>query len=114
MTTVLSKPSAAGVARAPRPGRAGGAPRRHSSVVTRQKRAGWWMLAPALVQSVVFITIPTIAAVALAFTDYSFSGTPNFIGAANFVELFGDVRFRAALGNTVLYVIVVVPVSMAI
>jgi multiple sugar transport system permease protein len=114
MTTTLAKPSAAGVATAPRPGRGGSTPRRRSSVVSRQKRAGWWMIAPALVQSVVFITVPTIAAVLLAFTDYSFGGAPNFVGGANFVELFGDIRFRAALVNTVLYVLVVVPVSMAI
>jgi multiple sugar transport system permease protein len=114
MTTTLAKPSPTGVAPVPRNGSAGSSPRRRNSVISRQKRAGWWMIAPALVQSVVFITVPAIAAVLLAFTDYSFSGAPNFIGGANFIELFGDVRFRAALLNTVLYVLVVVPVSMVI
>jgi multiple sugar transport system permease protein len=83
-------------------------------VLSRQRRAGWWMIAPALLHSLVFITVPTLAAIALAFTDYSFGGTPHFIGGGNFAELFGDVRFQAALKNTILYVIVVVPISMAI
>jgi len=113
MTALLSKPAGKGAARPSRPG--GPAPAgRRGSVLSRQKRAGWFMLAPALLHSLVFITVPTIAAVVLAFTDYSFGGTPNFVGTANFVELFADERFHAAFGNTVLYVVIVVPVSMVL
>jgi multiple sugar transport system permease protein len=113
MTALLSKPAGRGAERPARPGRPARAGRR-GSVLSRQKRAGWFMLAPALLHSLVFISVPTVAAVLLAFTDYSFGGTPNFIGTANFAELFGDLRFHAALGNTILYVVIVVPVSMLI
>jgi multiple sugar transport system permease protein len=113
MTALLSKPAGRGAERPSRPGRPGQTARR-GSVLSRQKRAGWFMLAPALLHSLVFISVPTVAAVLLAFTDYSFGGTPNFIGTANFAELFGDLRFHAALGNTILYVVIVVPVSMLI
>lgn len=72
------------------------------------------MLAPALLHSLVFITVPIVVVVGLAFTDYAFFGTPNFIGGRNFIKLLGDVRFQAAIKNTVLYVVVVVPLVMAI
>lgn len=79
-----------------------------------QVRAGWLLLAPALLHSAVFIVIPTIAAIVLSFTDYSFGDTWSWIGLANYGQLFGDEDFLASLWHTIVYSIVVVPVSMAL
>lgn len=94
--------------------RAPTARRSRGALLRRQKRAGWWLLTPALIHSAVFIAIPAMAAVGLAFTDYNFAGTANLIGFANFAQLFGDPHFQTALLNTVLYVVIVVPVAMAL
>jgi multiple sugar transport system permease protein len=88
--------------------------RRGSSILRTQKRAGWWFLAPALIHSAIFAVIPTVAVIVLSFTDYSFSGSSNWLGTKNFTELLADGRFRAAFVNTVLYAVIVVPVAMAI
>jgi multiple sugar transport system permease protein len=84
------------------------------SILRHQKRAGWWFIAPALVHSVIFTIIPVIAVVVLAFTDYSFGGRTNFVGFENFTDLLGDNGFRSAFVNTIVYALVVVPLSMVI
>ena len=88
--------------------------RGRSKLTRRQTRAGWFMLAPALLHSSLFLAIPALAAVVIGFTDYNFGAGANFIGVQNYVELFADPRFQAALWNTIEYTLVVVPVSMAV
>ena len=75
----------------------------------------WWLTMPAIVTYLVMILIPTLAVLALAFTDYDF-GAPSFnwIGLDNFAEMLGDRKFRAAISNTALYCLFVVPLSIGI
>ncbi|KJK11441.1 hypothetical protein UB45_13385 [Terrabacter sp. 28] len=79
-----------------------------------QKRAGWVMLAPALIHAAVFLLLPMVMLVALSFTDYQFLGAYHWVGVDNFLQLMSDDRWRTALLNTVLYTLVTVPVAMAI
>jgi multiple sugar transport system permease protein len=83
-------------------------------LIRSQVRAGWILLAPALLHSGIFLVIPVIAAVTLSFTDYSFGDSWSWVGLGNYIDLFKDQDFRAALVNTILYAVVVIPVSMAI
>lgn len=77
--------------------------------------AAWWLAAPAIICYLVLILAPTLAVLALAFTDYDF-GAPGFrwIGLDNFAEMLGDRKFKAAIGNTALYCVFVVPLSIGI
>src|SRR4051794_3117133 len=79
-----------------------------------QRRAGWLMLLPALLHSTIFLAVPTIMALVLGFTNYEFDGAPVFIGVDNYIELFKDSTFQAALKNTIIYTIAVVPIAMII
>jgi multiple sugar transport system permease protein len=83
-------------------------------LIRSQVRAGWVLLAPALLHSGIFIVIPVIAAITLSFTDYSFGDSWSWVGFQNYTDLFRDQDFLAALKNTILYAVVVIPLSMAI
>ncbi|NEA35429.1 sugar ABC transporter permease [Streptomyces sp. SID13031] len=83
-------------------------------LIRSQVRAGWLLLAPALLHSGIFLVIPIIFAVALSFTDYSFGDSWAWVGFENYTVLFSDANFRAAFVNTVMYAVVVIPVSMAV
>lgn len=83
-------------------------------LIAGQVRAGWLLLSPALLHSLVFILIPVGAAVVLSFTDYSFGDSWSWVGFENYGELFKDQDFRAALWNTIVYAVVVIPLSMVI
>ncbi|MFC4948589.1 carbohydrate ABC transporter permease [Pseudonocardia sp. GCM10023141] len=96
---------------APQP--AAGAPRGRK-LVRNQSRAGWLLLTPALLHSAIFILIPVAFAIALSFTDYSFGDSWAWVGFDNYAELFRDQNFQAAFVNTIVYAVVVVPVSVVL
>lgn len=77
--------------------------------------AGLLLTAPATIAYALMLLLPTLAAVALAFTDYEL-GMPGFawIGLGNFVELLSDRGFAVSLRNTVIYVGIVTPLSIAL
>jgi multiple sugar transport system permease protein len=90
------------------------APRRRAGVERAKARAGWILLAPALLHSVIFMTIPTIIVVVLSLTDARIAGRGDFVGLENYVELIQDDKFQNSFLSTLAYSIVVVPVGMAI
>jgi len=73
------------------------------------------LTAPAIVLMVVFLIGPLLAVVALSFTNYQL-GAPSlsFVGIANYIEMTEDETVRISLANTLIYVGVVVPVSVAL
>jgi multiple sugar transport system permease protein len=73
------------------------------------------LTAPALVLMAVFLIGPLLAVIALSFTNYQL-GAPSlsFVGIANYIEMTEDETVRISLANTLIYVGVVVPVSVAL
>lgn len=70
---------------------------------------------PALALMIVFLIGPLLCVIALSLTDYQLGArTLRFIGAGNYVEMLGDRTFRRSLENTLIYVAVVVPGSVAL
>jgi multiple sugar transport system permease protein len=71
------------------------------------------MLAPYLIGLTLLVILPALAGFALAFTDYSALRPPTFTGLANFRELVDDQVFRIALGNSLFYIGLAVPLRLA-
>ena len=85
----------------------------------RRSRAAWWFVGPALVVIGVFFFLPVLAALALSITDfdiYALADLRNLrlVGLRNYIELLQTPLFWRALGNTLYFVVVGVPLSMAI
>ena len=80
-----------------------------------EHRWGWIFAAPAVILGSVFILLPFLMAVVMSFTNLRLisarSVPTRFIGLANYVVLFQDADFWQALGNTGLFVLIVVPVQ---
>ena len=79
--------------------------------------AAWAFVAPALMVIAVFFFLPVLAGFALSFTDFDIYaladiGNLRFVGLANYVELLQTPLFWKALGNTLYFVIVGVPLSI--
>jgi len=79
--------------------------------------AGWWFVAPALGVIAVFFVLPVLAALMVSFTDfdiYALADLRNlrFVGLRNYVQLLETPLFWHALGNTLYFVIVGVPLSI--
>ncbi|MEV5607702.1 sugar ABC transporter permease [Streptomyces sp. NPDC052225] len=80
----------------------------------RRRRAGMLMVAPALLHAALWIGLPVVAAVYLAFTSYDVLSAPRFVGLDNFRDMLGDEVFRKSIVNTVVYTFFTVPFGMAL
>ncbi|MCX7374191.1 MAG: sugar ABC transporter permease [Alphaproteobacteria bacterium] len=76
--------------------------------------AAWLLTLPAGLAFLLLLLAPTLAAIALAFSDYELGNwPPHWIGFDNFREMWTDRGFRISLVNTLVYVAIVAPVSVA-
>ncbi|GAA2427018.1 sugar ABC transporter permease [Streptomyces pulveraceus] len=78
----------------------------------RRQRAGMMMVAPALLHASLWIGLPVVASVVLAFTKYDVLTAPRFVGLDNFRDMMGDAVFRKSIVNTVVYTFFTVPFGM--
>ena len=89
------------------------------AVESRQNRAGWAFVAPALALIGVFFFVPVLAGLVLSFTDFDIYAigrpeTARFTSLANYRQVLGDPLFWKALGNTFLFVLVGGPLSVLV
>jgi multiple sugar transport system permease protein len=80
--------------------------------------AGAWFAAPALAIVFLFFLLPIAAALLLSLTDFDIYALAHwrnlrFVGLGNYLQIFGAERFWTALVNTLYYVAVGGPVSVA-
>jgi multiple sugar transport system permease protein len=83
------------------------------------KAAAWWFVAPALLVIAVFFFLPVLAALALSLTDFDLYaladlGNLRLVGLRNYTQLLATPLFWQALGNTLYFVVVGVPVSIVV
>ena len=81
--------------------------------------AAWGFVAPAVVVITVFFLLPVAGALVLSFTDfdlYALADMRNlrFVGLANYLHLLATPLFWQALGNTLYFVLVGVPLSIGV
>ncbi len=86
-------------------------------VESRQNRAGWAFVAPALALIGLFFFVPVLAGLFLSFTDFDIYAigrpdTARFMGLENYRQVLSNPLFWQALGNTFLFVIVGGPLSV--
>lgn len=78
----------------------------------KKKQRNVWPLLFTITNTLLFIIfflIPAILGFYYSLTDYKGFATPEFIGLANYVELFQDESFYKALFRTFRYMIILVP-----
>ena len=83
----------------------------------KRSLAGWIFTAPALLAIGVFFFVPAAAALVLSLTDFDIYaladiGNLRFVGFRNYAELLQSPLFWLALGNTLYFVLVGVPLSL--
>lgn len=76
--------------------------------------AAWVFLSPWLIGAALLTIGPMVASLVLSFTDYDLFTAPEFVGTANYERMFfEDPRFWKAVGVTLNYVLVAVPLKLA-
>ena len=85
----------------------------------KEDLTGWAFAAPFMIVFVVFLAFPILASFALSFTSFGLRDLGNpigttFVGLKNYLDLFSDSKFWTALFNTFYFVVVGVPLTLAI
>jgi multiple sugar transport system permease protein len=81
--------------------------------------AAWGFVAPAVLVIGVFFLLPVVAGLALSLTDFDIYaladlGNLRFVGLENYVRMLQTPLFWQALGNTLYFVVIGVPLSIAV
>ncbi len=85
----------------------------------RQDLIGWSFAAPFVVLFGVFLALPILAALAMSFTSFGLRDLENpigttVVGVQNYADLLADAKFWKSLGNTAYFVVVGVPLTLAL
>lgn len=76
---------------------------------------GWGILAPILIYYSVFFLFPVVSSFLLSFTRWSgLSGSPEWIGLANYQRFFNDVMYRQVLVNTIVFAVAILVLQTAL
>ena len=104
--TALTARGRGSAALSPRPRAARRAARLRESLV------GWGFLAPNLALRAIFLFLPILWALQLSFQDSQGFGSPEWVGLKNYARLIGDPVFWQSFGNTIVFTILTVPITM--
>lgn len=70
------------------------------------------LLAPFVFGALLLVGVPALLSFGLAFTEYDGLAPPVWVGVANFGQLAADERFWIALRNSLLFVLLTVPLRV--
>ncbi len=82
------------------------------SKTTKQNLIAYSFIAPNFIGFAIFTLIPLIFAVILTFLNWDGANPITFAGFDNIIRLFGDDQFKRAFVNTIVYTILVVPLTL--
>lgn len=81
----------------------------------QQQSAGYIFLLPSFIGFAIFVLVPIVGSFVLSFFDWNLLSSPTFIGLDNYRQLvFHDRVFHKVLGNTLFYVVTIVPLQLGI
>jgi multiple sugar transport system permease protein len=106
---VATRPSGIGV---PLPATVSKPPRKRYR--KSEVRAGFWFLFPSAIHFLTFEFGMVILSAYMSLTQWDLFTPPDFIGIKNYVELLDDRLFWISLRNTVYWVVLVFPASIAL
>lgn len=81
------------------------------ALVRQETTAAYLFLLPFLIFFVGFVVYPMFMCVFTSFFDATMNREDVFVGLANYIELFKDPIFLGALRNTIIIVVVSVPIT---
>ena len=89
------------------------------NLTNNERFAGWVFILPALVGTLIFIIIPVICSFGLSFAKWDLLNPIQFVGLANYREIFSEALFYKILLNTIVFAIatsvlgVIIPLVLA-
>jgi multiple sugar transport system permease protein len=99
-------------------GRAVATPRRAARTKSRRagspNRIGWLFVAPFLIVFLLVLVAPVVYSIYLSLFQQQLIGGNHFVWFANYITAFTDSKFWSGLGRVALFLIVQVPIMLAL
>ena len=77
-----------------------------------RNKVAYFMVAPYMILFAMFTVMPVILSIVVSFTDFNLLEWPNFVFLDNYISLFfDDDIFLIACKNTLIFAVIVGPVS---
>lgn len=78
----------------------------------KEAMTAYLYLLPNFLGFLIFTAAPVVMGLLISFTDYSGFGFPAVVGIDNYIKMFRDSQFLAALGNNLFYSLTCVPLTV--
>jgi multiple sugar transport system permease protein len=75
-------------------------------------REFWTFVTPSIILMSLLMVLPFLGTVYLSFQNFSYGTAPKFVGLLNYTRVLEDSRFWSAVGFTLLYMIVTIPLQI--
>jgi multiple sugar transport system permease protein len=86
----------------------------HARFSRHETRWAYVFLLPWLLGLVIFQAGPMVASFVLSLTDYDLISSPHLVGLGNYARMLEDPKVARAIGNTLFYTVLHVPLAMVI
>ncbi len=86
---------------------------RKINLQTQEKRDAYWLIAPLMILTLLFILYPAVSNFYYSFTDWKGFGLVNWIGFDNFSTMLQDEKFWQSIKNT-LFLLLFIPAGVFI
>ena len=88
--------------------------KRMTSLEKRESICAYAFIAPQYIGIICFVLIPTITTLVLCFTNWDMMSPIEFTGLANFEAILASKRLWQSLGNTLLFLCGIIPITIAL
>lgn len=82
--------------------------------MTRKRYAPYLMIAPFFIIYIVFSLFPILFSFGVSFTDWGITGASGFVGLKNYARLLSDAAFKKSIWNTLLFMVISIPIELVI
>ncbi len=80
--------------------------------MTKKKYVPYLMIAPFFIIYFTFSLFPILYSLGVSFTDWGISGVSSFVGLDNYIRLFQDKNFIKSIWNTLLFMLIALPIEL--
>ncbi|MGK2309519.1 carbohydrate ABC transporter permease [Cutibacterium sp. V970] len=85
-----------------------------NQTLKKERRLAMLFLAPTLIGLGIFMLVPMVGSIVLAFFEWDIISPPEFVGIRNFVELAENPTIRVSFANTFGFVVAAVLLQLAV
>ena len=79
-----------------------------------EARAGYLLIVPSLIGVVGFLLVPVLVVLVLSVLKWNLISAPEWVGLANYADIFSSVRFANSMWVTLLFTLMSIPTAIAL